>query len=885
MMVSEEAKSLFFDLLAIPLSEQAEHLDRACSGKPELRKRVESLLKAHVDSEGFLGETAASITMCTNQEPPADDEIHIPKMIGMYEVVRVLGRGGFGTVYLCKQREPIERQLAVKVLHAGMDTRLVLRRFEEERILLAKMDHPGIARVLDAGKTQEGQPYIAMEYVDGEMITAYCNSRRLDLRARLAIFSQACQAVGHAHQKMVIHRDVKPSNVLVTEVDGKPIVKVIDFGISKAMDARDDDLSEHEPITRTMQLVGTPQYMSPEQASTEKTDFDTRSDVYSLGVMLYELTTGVLPFDSKKLRSASVGQLEQMIRDTDPQRPSTRVAKLENSLADSVSTQRASSISSISRELKGEIDWIITKAMEKKRDRRYSAVAELGADIERYLNGRVVQARPPSSAYTLRKLIARNKAWSIAALLVVSSLVVLTTMSVVSAKRIRSANTQMTSAMATQEQVLRFTEEMLRGIDPAVARGQDTVLFREILDSASERINNEITESPEVEVRVRILVGELYRTIGLYDEAIEHFRRAAAIALESFGARHIQTIEARSSLGIVYVELSDYDRALAVLELVYEDARETLGEDHLDTLVVLSNLSTVYGYLENREMAVHAGERLLASRMRVLGDDHNDTMATRNNLAMSLKAMGEYDRSKSMLERVLAHQLEHLGEDHPTTLKTRTNIAQVYHELEMYDQAVAMNKAVLDQKRSVLGDTHPSVLVSMVNLGVAYEKAGDLSLAHEHLSSALQISIDTLGEQHQYSLIIKNNLASYYARNGDFEKAFVLAQASLDGLKTNLGNDHPMVIQSKTNLADILISMERYRDSLALLTELQEQALELYEDNDPRFGKLNEILGFAQRGLGNNADAIVHLEAAAEIYRSQHGEDSEQYLRVIDAIE
>tara|TARA_R110002072_G_scaffold42064_12_gene118110 strand:- start:53941 stop:56598 length:2658 start_codon:yes stop_codon:yes gene_type:complete len=885
MMVSEEAKSIFLDMLAIPLAEQAEHLDRVCSGNPALKERVESLLKAHLDSEGFLGETAASITMRTGQAVEMDDEVQIPTMIGMYEVVRVLGRGGFGTVYLCTQREPIERLLAVKVLHAGMDTRLVLRRFEEERILLAKMDHPGIARVLDAGKTEAGQPYIGMEYVEGEMITAYCNSRRLDLRARLSLFSQACQAVGHAHQKMVIHRDVKPSNVLVTEVDGKPIVKVIDFGISKAMDASEEEFGEREPLTRTMQLVGTPQYMSPEQASTEKTDFDTRSDVYSLGVMLYELTTGVLPFDAKRLRSASAEQLEQMIRDTDPQRPSTRVAKLDRSMAGSVATQRAATISTISRQLKGEIDWIITKAMEKKRDRRYSSVAELGADIERYLNGRAVQARPPSSAYTLRKLIARNKAWSIAALLVVSSLIVLTTMSVVSAKRIRSANTQMTSAMATQEQVLRFTEEMLRGIDPAVARGQDTTLFREILDSASERINSEITESPEVEVRVRILVGELYRTIGLYDEAIEHFRPAAAIALEAFGARHIRTIEARSSLGIAYVELSDYDRALTVLELVYQDVRETMGEDHLDTLVVLSNLSTVYGYLENREMAIQAGERLLASRVRVLGDDHNDTMATRNNLAMSLKAMGEYDRSKSMLERVLAHQLEHLGENHPITLKTRTNIAQVYHELKLYDQAVAMNKAVLEQKRSVLGETHPSVLVSMVNLGVAYEKAGDQSLAQEHLSNALQISIDTLGEQHQYSLIIKNNLASYYARNEEFEKAVVLAQASLDGLKANLDNDHPMVIQSKVNLADMLISMERYSDSLALIIELQEQAVELYEDNDPRYGKLHELLGFAHGGVGNTVESLEHLRAATELYRSLHGEDSEQFLRVMQAIE
>ncbi len=883
-MGSERAKEVFFELLEFPEGEQAGRIGELCGDDAELRDRVERLMRAHCGAGDFLGASAELATMTGTPDGEGAKTggwySEDPERIGVYRVVRVLGRGGFGTVYLCEQDEPIQRRVAVKVVQSGMDTQAVLRRFEDERILLSKMDHPGIARVLDAGRTEGGQPFIAMEYVEGEAITEYCNARTLGLRARLGLFVQACQAVGHAHQKMVIHRDVKPSNVLVAEVDGRAVVKVIDFGISKALDAELGD----DSVTRTMQLVGTPQYMSPEQASTSGGDLDTRTDVYSLGVMLYELVTGVLPFDSRRLRSARVGQLERMIREIEPQRPSTRVARLEGETARSVSGARDASVGQLARELRGEIDWIVSKAMAKERDRRYASVSELGEDVGRYLEGRVVQARAPSGAYVLRKLIARNKAWSVVAALVVLGLIGVTAMSLVHAKRIKDANTRIQATLDNQESVLRFTEEMLQGIDPAVARGQDTTLFRELLDTASDRVNIEVGGSAEVETRLRVLIGELYRSIGMFDEAMAQFRSASALGIERLGKGHFQTIAARSALGAAHVELTEYQVGVEILEEVYEDARESLGVDHVDTLSVLGNLSAAYGYVGDLEMAVRSGESLLDSRVRVLGDYAQDTMATRNNLALSLKAMGESERARGMFERVLAYQIEHMGEDHPDTLKTRTNLALVYQELEEYQRAVEMNEAVLTQKIGVLGETHPSVLVSMVNLSAVLEKVDEQERAGALLDEALAVSMDTLGSGHQYTLIIQNNLAGYHARNGAHELAIGYARESLAGLEGSMGGRHPMVVQSKLNLGEMLNEAGLYEEALELGLEADAVGGEVFGTDDRRMGKVHEVIGEALRGLGRDAEARERLGLAAQVYLSTLGEDSDSYTRVLEAI-
>lgn len=874
-MNTNEAKSVFFDLLAIPEDQHSMYIDRVCGENEPLKRRVQSLINAHLGAGGFLGDVGREL------ESAGSSEINTPELIGSYRVIRTLGQGGFGTVYLCQQERPIERRIAVKVLRPGMDSRSVLRRFEEERILLSRMDHPGIARVLDAGKTEDGQPYIAMEYIEGVQITTYCNNKQLVLRSRLSLFAQACQAIQHAHQKGVIHRDIKPSNVLVTEVDGRAVVKVIDFGVSKAFE---DQISD-DTITRTMQLVGTPQYMSPEQASVDSSDVDTRTDVYSLGVMLYELSTGLPPFDPQRLRSVSVGQLERMIRDIDPQRPSVRVAKLDKSHADRISSQRSESIGHIVRELKGEIDWVITKTMEKDRDRRYSTVNALFEDVERVLRGDVVRARPPSSVYAARKFVSRHRAGTLVASLVFVSLVVITGLSLGYAQTINRANDQISSTLHNQEQVLAFTEEMLGGIDPAVARGKDTELFRTILDSAGDRVNIELADSPEVEVRVRVLIGKLYLSIGMLDEALAQFKSASAIGSETIGDRHVLTIGAYSALGTAYAELSQYAQARGVFEEALEKARAVFGEDHPDTLVILSDLAAVYNFLGDHNQAIAAGESLLSKRLSVLGDDHDDTMATRNSLALALKGKHDYSRAVDLFERVLEHQLIHLEADHPNTLKTRSNLALVYQELGEFDKSIEMNTEILEQKQRVLGDQHPSVIVSMVNLGTSLEKVGDDEKALALLENALEISLGSLGQTHQYTLIIYNNLANHHGRNNEFEMAREFAQLASDGFEQSLGSQHPMTLRGKGNLADILLDMGRAEEALQITAGSETIASEIFETTDRRLGMHSERLAKCFLMLGQNAEAREHYQRAVQIYASSHGDDSEQYLRVREALD
>ena len=874
-MLATEAKSIFFDLLAIPEKEHAMYISRVCGENDDLKDRVQRLINAHLSAGEFLGETHNSLNSSGEQSSDAPDQI------GPYRVIRELGEGGFGSVYLCQQNEPIKRLIAVKVLRPGMDTRTVLRRFEEERLLLSKMDHPGIARVLDAGKADTGRPYIAMEYIEGTMITTYCNANGLGLHARLEVFAQACQAVQHAHQKGVIHRDIKPGNVLVTEVDGRAVVKVIDFGVSKAFEEQTTD----ETITRTMQLVGTPQYMSPEQASAVSADIDTRTDVYSLGVMLYELSTGLPPFDAQKLRSASVGQLERLIREIDPQRPSSRVSNLEGLNAERISSQQSSSVGHIVRALKGEVDWVILKSMEKDRDRRYPTAYALYEDVRRVLAGEVVHARPPSKVYAVRKFVSRNTAGTVIAGLIILSLIMLTGLSLGYAQRINRANDRIQSTLNTQEQVLAFTEEMLGGIDPAVARGQDTALFMMILDSASDRVGTELSGTPEVEVRVRTLIGNLYRSIGKYEEAQRQFESAATTGIESLGKLHLQTISARSALGVSYVDLSDYSGAQGIFEDLHEDARESLGERHPDTLVIISDLVSVYHSLGDSKRAIELGEVLLKSRVEVLGENHDDTVSTRNGLALAYKGIGDLERASEMFEFILESQILSLGEDHPKTLKTRSNLALTYHGLELFDKSVEMNETILEQKRHVLGDEHPSVLVSMVNLGSALGDAGKEDQSRDMLTQALEQSLDTFGEQHQYTLVIQNNLAKYYYNHEEYATALTLAQASCNGLMESLGDRHPMTLSGRANLADILLDMGNASEALVLALDTQAIAAEVYEPGNKQLGMFSERLGKCYAAIGNSSDAGMHFEESLELYRLSHGVDSNQHRRVAGLIE
>jgi serine/threonine protein kinase/tetratricopeptide (TPR) repeat protein len=408
-----EARELFVAATAKPPGERAAFLERACDGRAEVRRHVESLLEAHDRAGEFLaGATlpAAAVAAAGDLSGPTAEAPGA--RIGSYTIVRFLGEGGFGAVYLAEQERPVRRTVALKVIKPGMDTRQVIARFEAERQALAMMGHPNIARVFDAGTTAAGRPYFVMEWVPGVPITDYCDEKRLPTRQRLELFVQVCRAVQHAHTKGIIHRDIKPTNILVAEGDdGQPLPKVIDFGIAKATD-HDQRLSEHTCQTDARQMIGTPQYMSPEQAEGGGSgggDVDTRSDVYSLGVLLYQLLTGTTPFDGHELRGKSFVEMQRMLREVEPPKPSTRLGALGETLLPTVAAQRGTEPRRLSQIVRGELDWIVMKALEKERGRRYETASDLASDVERYLRDELVRARPPSRAYLLRKIVRRHR--------------------------------------------------------------------------------------------------------------------------------------------------------------------------------------------------------------------------------------------------------------------------------------------------------------------------------------------------------------------------------------------------------------------------------------------------------------------------------------------
>ncbi|MCH8315198.1 MAG: serine/threonine protein kinase, partial [Planctomycetes bacterium] len=413
------------DVLDRPDSERSAFLDGACGNNASLRAEVEALIEAHEKADAFLAKPlvtgpAVDATVGTAlSEGPGT-------VIDKYKLLQLIGEGGFGAVYMAEQQKPVKRRVALKIIKLGMDTKQVIARFEAERQALAMMNHPNIATVLDAGATETGRPYFVMELVKGIPITEYCDQNNLTVHARLDLFKLVCAAVQHAHQKGIIHRDIKPSNVMVTLHDGKPVPKVIDFGIAKAMNR---ELTDKTLFTEYRQLIGTPQYMSPEQAEMSGLDIDTRSDIYSLGVLLYELLTGTTPFDPKRLRSAALGEIQRIIREEEPSKPSTRLSELSRELpsppgrgawgegsSDSqqssihyIAKHRKTDPAHLSRQLRGDLDWIIMKSLEKERTRRYETANGLAADLRRHLSDEPVLASPPSAVYQVRKFVRRHR--------------------------------------------------------------------------------------------------------------------------------------------------------------------------------------------------------------------------------------------------------------------------------------------------------------------------------------------------------------------------------------------------------------------------------------------------------------------------------------------
>jgi serine/threonine protein kinase len=521
-------------------------LGAQCQDNARLHDRVEALLDAHERNEGFLDEQALASTAIPTEQNGSEKP---GSLIGPYKLLEPIGDGGFGVVYMAEQQEPIRRKVALKIIKPGMDSRQVVARFEAERQALAMMDHPNIAHVLDAGTTESGRPYFVMELVNGIPITEFCDKRSLPVEDRLRLFRDVCQAVQHAHQKGVIHRDIKPSNVMVTLRDGLPIVKVIDFGIAKAISQR---LTEKTLFTRFGQIVGTPQYMSPEQAEINELDVDTRTDVYSLGVLLYELLTGQPPIDGESLHSAGFKEMLRIICERDPPTPSSRIETL-GAAASTISERRSTEPKRLAALLRGELDWIVMKALEKDRNRRYETASALAADIERHLDGEPVAACPPSAAYLCKKFVQRNRGLVAAVCAVMVALAI----GLIAALASREAAV----AQAKTSQVLyELLDDTFRSVDPAEGRGPEYTL-KEWLGDFSSRLDRLEELSPDIEANIQSTLGMAYTRLGLQYSAKPHLEKAIKCRREAFGDMDLRVADALADLAWNAVTRCQYREA------------------------------------------------------------------------------------------------------------------------------------------------------------------------------------------------------------------------------------------------------------------------------------------------------------------------------------
>ena len=783
---------------------------------------------------------------------------HPERQIGPYKLLSKLGEGGMGEVWLAEQETP-RRQVALKVIKRGMDSRQVIARFETERQALAVMDHPNIARVIDAGQSEQGLPYFVMEYVKGEPINRYCDRHRLSMRERLELFVQVCDGVQHAHQKALIHRDLKPSNIMVTVQDEKPVPKIIDFGVAKATSQR---LTERTLFTELGQMIGTPEYMSPEQAEMTGVDVDTRSDVYSLGVVLYELLAGALPFDPKSLREAGLAEIQRKIRDEEPPRPSTRVSTMSERSSAAAEHRRTDSTTLV-RRLRGDLDWITMKALEKDRTRRYASPAELGADLLRHLRNEPVTAGPPSAMYRARKFVRRHRAAVVFVSVVEALLVALVIAIAVLSQRVASERDRANAEAATAREVTEFMVGMFEEVDPSRARGNE-ISAREVLDQGVQRIEDRLEDEPMTRATLLETMGRVYTALGLYDEARPLLDRSVEIREHGSASDPLALATALHDLGRLMHWQGEYEQGFEIAQRAVELRERHLGPGHPDLATALNGLGNFHEKLGRVDEAKATHERAIEIREKALGPDHADLAQSFHNLAVLYLEDEAFERSEELLRRSIAIE-EQQGESHDLATSVHV-LAILYESMERWDEALAQEERALAMREKMLGPDHPHVSFSLTTLGNIYRATKRAQTAEPHLRRALGIARASWTVEYGEYRWITRSLAAAISEQGRSREAEALLvdliaesdAAELDGALT------PTLNQLG----------ELYRESgrLAEAERVLQRSLQIEErvsgDADPYVAEVLVPLARVALADGRRAAAVKRCDRALDIMRN-----------------
>jgi serine/threonine protein kinase/Flp pilus assembly protein TadD len=849
---------------------RAAFLDRACAGDAALRERIDRLLQRHAQADSFLQSSVtaahAAPAELTAREGPGT-------LIGPYKLLQQIGEGGMGTVFLAEQQDPVKRLVALKLIKPGMDSRQVIGRFEQERQALALMDHPNIATVLDADTTASGRPYFVMELVKGVPITNYCDEHRLTPRQRLELFVPVCQAVQHAHQKGIIHRDIKPSNVLIALYDGRPVPKVIDFGIAKAAGEK---LTEKTLFTEFGAVVGTLEYMSPEQAELNQLDIDTRSDIYSLGVLLYELLTGTTPLERKRLKGGALLEVLQRIREEEPPTPSTRLSTTDELPA--IAANRGLEPRKLSGLVRGELDWVVMKALDKDRGRRYQTANDFAADVQRYLHDEPVQAGPPSTTYRLKKFLRRNRGLVLASALVLLALlgtVVGTTVGLVRAEEARQlADRRRAEAdtarnkeaaervRAEQEkqiaQAVRnfFNEKLLRQADSWVQadalllaggssdEAKENPTIRELLDRAAreltpDKIEARFPKQPRVQAEILHMIGDTYRGIGAYRPAIAHLRRAASLQQRELGPDHPNTLKTRGQLAFAYYHDWKLTEAIRRFEQLREQLLQKRDADPRYTLYTLHSLALTYLRADRRRDAIRLLEEVAEKQARQLGNDHTDTLTTLHNLAIAYHDAGQRTKAIHLLEQVLEKDIRKRGANHPATLGTLRNLAELLRQAGKLGEAIPRFEKVHATLVAVRGPDHPKTLSTLSALANAYREAGKVEEAIRLYKQAYDKRVAALGPNHPDTLSTLQHLAVAHvdAAGTDPEKlapAIRLLEQVRDKQTLVHGPGHAATLETMHQLAGAYRIAGQVSEAIALFEQVRDKRIQKVGADHPQ---------------------------------------------------
>jgi eukaryotic-like serine/threonine-protein kinase len=791
-------------------------------------------------------------------------------VIGKYRLQQRIGAGGMGEVYEAMQLEPVRRRVALKLIKRGMDTERVVARFESERQALALMDHECIARVFDAGSTDEGRPYFVMEYVKGVPITEYCQSNRLDTRAKLKLFLRVCEGVQHAHQKGIIHRDIKPTNVLVTIQEAKTVPKIIDFGLAKATA---HSLTDSTLFTELGQLVGTPEYMSPEQAEMSGLDVDTRTDVYALGVLLYELLVGALPYDAKALRQGGFDEIRRRLRDDEPPRPSTRISALSADPGPAARRPKAEA-AAISKQLRGDLDWIVMKAMEKDRTRRYNSASDLAADVQRHLRNDPVLAGPPSTTYRMRKFVLRHKVGVLAASVVMLAVLLGILGTSIGLVRTKRAEHVAREEAETARQISDFLVGLFKVSDPSESVG-NTITAREILDRGATRIQNELGNQPRTQARLMNTMGDVYTSLGLYDAARPLLEKSLGLRRASGGNGDLLEAESLADLANLDRLQANFAAAESLLLLARAVREKELGPEHPLVASTLCDLGVAYSRQGKNELAEPLFKRALEVDERALGPEHPEVARVLKELGIHQWRQGRYAEAEPLYKRALAIWEQAYGPEHLEVARTLVNLAIAYRAQGKYGAAVPLYQRALAIYEKVLGPEHPLVAGGLNNLALVYRDLGDYAAAEPLLARSLQIQTKRLGPDHPDVASVLNNLANMKRDEKDYAGAEPLYRRALAIREHALGPEHPEVAESLEDLG----VMERERGN--------DQALAIYE---VALGPDSDGVGYASSDLAllyerrrEYPTAESYYKRAVQAFEKGLGADHPQLAKCLDS--